>query len=229
MEKVTSASPAAPEAAKALHVQAVKMTDAQREALTVKNDVYIPGVATKPEQCRREQRGPNEYTCDCKPGECPVQAAKPGQQAPLEKLTRLTEEMGLYPWQQAQAGEPGVVAWVTDADVRDFGKGPGESAFCFTRHGKWNVPLITLQAYREAMEKMERRINVAAGIGEYVASVNEELIANKIAITKKYAALKAGVEALLSAKGNINPERGFADEVEAEIDAAITQMQEAMK
>ena len=26
--------------------------------------------APMPEPCRREQRGPNEYTCDCKPGEC---------------------------------------------------------------------------------------------------------------------------------------------------------------
>lgn len=57
--KPLSASPAAPEAAKALHVQAVKLTDAQREALTVKNDVYIPGAVAQPEQ--QAQAWPHQW------------------------------------------------------------------------------------------------------------------------------------------------------------------------
>lgn len=68
-EHALSASPAAPEAAKALHVQAVKLTDAQREALTVKNDVYIPGAVAQPEQQAQAGEpevvaGSNAFGCD---------------------------------------------------------------------------------------------------------------------------------------------------------------------
>lgn len=41
-------------------------------------------------------------------------------------------------------------------------------------------------------------------------------------------ALEVALEALESAKGNINPERGFSDEVEAELAAAIEQAQAAL-
>ncbi len=40
--------------------------------------------------------------------------------------------------------------------------------------------------------------------------------------------LKQALDALESASGNINPERGYADEVEADITAAIAAMQAAL-
>ena len=43
-----------------------------------------------------------------------------------------------------------------------------------------------------------------------------------------HKALEVALEALEGAKGNINPERGYADEVEAEVAAAIEQAQSAL-
>lgn len=53
----------------------------------------------------------------------------------------------------ASAGGVEVVAWVAAADVRDFGKGPGESVFMFTKHGKWDVPLVLESAHLAALTK----------------------------------------------------------------------------
>lgn len=57
------------------------------------------------------------------------------------------------------------VAWVTDADVRDFGCGDGESVFLFAKSGKWNRPLYsqaTVDTLRAQLEAAQQVIAEAA-------------------------------------------------------------------
>lgn len=82
------------------------------------------------------------------------------------------------------------------------------------------MELITLQSHREAMAVVQSAC---------LESVTAVRLAFEQTIAKKDAALDACVDALEGAKGNINPERGFADEVELEIDAAISKLNEARK
>lgn len=93
--QLQSASSAAPEAAKRLNLNITKEWLESKLADGDDSDVSAGRPCDAPPGCNSH----NCLGCD------DFKAAKP---EPLQKLTRITEEMGLYPWQQAQAGEPEV-------------------------------------------------------------------------------------------------------------------------
>lgn len=131
------------------------------------------------------------------------------------------------PEPQAQAGEPEVVAYA------------GNNGELFPTTRGYDVlrvgdELITLKSYREAMATI-----VATNLVNKEASLIAQHFLAKAhkAIAKKDAALKACVDVLAVSKNGLIWYRdrcqeaadGSDDEIDAEIDAAITQGQEALK
>lgn len=140
------------------------------------------------------------------------------------------------PEPQAQA-EPEVVAWCV---LEPWLTGKFEAQDCFSdvaldANVGW-VPLITLQSHREAMAKLEaangqlfeqgqKMYARIAGLEHDTKIGAAALLEAYEAITAKDAALKACVDALRSAA----PCHNQCGTLRQQIDAAITQAQEAMK
>lgn len=153
----------------------------------------------------------------CPTAGIPCEAAKP---EPLQKLTRLSEEMGLYPWQQAQE-EPEVVAeFFMNPHAYELSKLPRKAgdAFEVVKYDVGDgVPLITLQSHREAVQDQTIWY-------EKTIDAHREAIAKKDATEQELRqALQACVDALKSAKSAIKGREhtGF-------IDAAITKAKGAL-
>jgi hypothetical protein len=112
------------------------------------------------------------------------------------------------------------VAWMTDREVQYFGAKDIEP------YNKEQFPLVRLSDAEAIIAQKDAEILEQCRINGMGAEREATLLGK---MERQSAALKLAKEALEDAHQNINPERGYADEIKSDIEKTIAAINEVLK